>query len=262
MKRSLAFALFALTATLVLSAQVLTVSWADGKVELQRGASWAALNIGDKVDAGTAVLRLGASSSVELSGGQRRISITSAGQFTLATILKQATDSAKPRTAVIDKVGKLVDPKGAEQQAMVGGVRGAAVEPTTESVTWMTDTIDVPATMEEGRVFARSGDFAGAASKFAEAAGAAEGADLDAARYALAWALANDGSFARAVKILRELPATGPWGAPRALLLARLDLDSSAKPEAKAVLLAAKAAKLFVGDDVALAEALLAEASN
>jgi hypothetical protein len=116
--------------------------------------------------------------------------------------------------------------------------------------------------MEEGRTLLRNQEFSAAAVKFSEAADAAEGDQLDAASYAQAWALASDGSVARAVKILRTMPASGPWAAPRALLLARLDIDSSAKAEAKAVLTAAKTAKLFVGDDVALAEALLAEASS
>ena len=82
-----------------------------------------------------------------------------------------------------------------------------------------------------------------------------------AASYAEAWALAADESSARAVKILRGMPSSGTWAGPRALLLARLDIDSGAKDEAKAVLDAAAAAKLFVGDDVTLAASLLAEAT-
>ena len=57
------------------------------------------------------------------------------------------------------------------------------------------------------------------------------------------------------------MPASGSWAGPRGLLLARLDIDSGAKDEAKSIIDSGLAAKLFLGDDVELAKSLLVEAS-
>jgi hypothetical protein len=243
-----------------LNAIPLTVSWVDGKVDMQKGSSWAAINLGDKIDS-SATIRLAAGAAVELRDGRRKVSLTAAGSYVLDGLLKQGAVASKSKTGALDKLGKLVDPKATTGTSAIAAVRGAAVEPAKDSVTWMSDTVDVPAVMEEGRKLVRDGDFAAAAVKFDEAVYAAEGDEKDAASYAEAWSLAADDSVARAVKILRSMPSTGTWAGPRALLLARLDIDSGAKAEAKAVLQAGTSAKLFVGDDVGLAKTLLAEAS-
>ena len=133
---------------------------------------------------------------------------------------------AKKKEGALDKLGKLVDPKVTTGSTAVAAVRGAAIEPTQESVTWISDSVDVAAVMEEGRVLARKGDFAGAAQNFDVAVSAADGEDKDQATYDEAWALAASDSQARAVKLLRDMPSQGVWAAPRALLLARLDIDS------------------------------------
>jgi hypothetical protein len=248
-----------LIAVLAASAVPLTVSWADGKVELQKGSAWAVVNIGDKVDSASS-LRLASGASIELTDGKRKVALTAAGTYVLDALLKKGGDMAKKNVA-LDKLGKLVDPNATTGAATVAAVRGAAVEPAKETVTWMSDSVDVAAVMDEGRKLVRDGDFAAAALKFDEAVYAAEGDEKVSASYAEAWALAAADSSARAVKILRGMPSSGTWAGPRALLLARLDIDSGAKAEAKSVLEAASAAKLFVGDDVELAKALLAEAS-
>ncbi len=260
MKRAFLVVTATLIAILSLSAVPLTVSWADGKVDLQKGSAWASVSMGDKLDSAS-TLRLAAGASVELTDGKRKVSITAAGTYQLDSLLKQGAASAKNKAGALDKLGKLVDPKASTGAATVAAVRGAAVEPAKDSVTWMSDTVDIAAVMEEGRKLVRDGDFASAAAKFDEAVYAAEGDEKVSASYAEAWALAADDSSARAVKILRGMPASGTWAAPRALLLARLDIDSGAKAEAKAVLEAANASKLFVGDDVDLAKSLLTEAN-
>ena len=197
----------------------------------------------------------------ELSDGKRKVALTAAGTYALDSLLKQGSASAKNKNGVLDKLGKLVDPKATTGSATVAAVRGAAVEPAKDSVSWMSDSVDIGALMDEGRKLVRDGDFAAAAVKFDEAVNEAEGDEKESASYAEAWALAADDSSARAVKLLRGMSASGIWAGPRALLLARLDIDSGAKAEAKAVLDAASAAKLFVGDDVDLAKSLLAEAN-
>jgi len=56
------------------------------------------------------------------------------------------------------------------------------------------------------------------------------------------------------------MPAIGVWAGPRALLLARLDLESGAKAEAKSVLEAAIAAGFLAGEELQLAKGMLEEA--
>ena len=260
MKRFVMIILAAFVAALALSAVPLTVSWADGKVDLQKGSSWAAVAMGDKVDS-SGTLRLAKGASVELSDGKRKVSLTAAGTYVLDTLLKKGAVASKNSSAALDKLGKLVDPKASTGSSTVAAVRGAAIEPAKDTVTWQSDTVDVAAVMDEGRALVRDGDFANASLKFNEAAEAAEGNEKEAAQYAEAWALAADGSSARAVKILRIMPSSGSWAAPRGLLLARLDIDSGAKDEAKSVIDSGLAAKLFLGDDVELAKSLQIEAS-
>lgn len=259
MKRTILVLTAALIAVFSLGAVPLTVSWADGKVDVQKGSSWVVVSMGDKLDS-AATVRLGAGASVELTDGKRKVALTASGTYVLDALLKKGGDTAK-KNGALDKLGKLVDPKASTGAATVAAVRGAAVEPPKDSLTWMTDSVDVAAVMDEGRKLVRDGDFAAAAAKFDEAVFAAEGDEKEAANYAEAWALAADESSARAVKILRGMSASGTWAGPRALLLAQLDILSGANAEAKAVLEAATAAKLFVGDDVVLAKSLLADAS-
>ena len=139
----------------------------------------------------------------------------------------------RTRPGALDKLGKLVDPKASTNASAVAAVRGAAIEPAKDSVTWMSDSVDVSAVMDEGRKLVRDGDFSAAAAKFDEAVVAAEGDEKDSATYAEAWSLAADDSNAKAVKLLRGMPSSGTWAGPRALLLARLDIDSGAKAEAR-----------------------------
>jgi hypothetical protein len=260
MKRFALVVIVTLVAALSLSAVPLTVSWADGKVELQKGSAWVVVNMGDKIDSASTI-RLAKGASVELNNGKSKIALTAAGSYVLDSLLKQGAVASKDKGA-LNKLGKLVDPKASVSSTTVAAVRGAAIEPTKDTVSWQADTVDVAAVMEEGRQFVRDGDYSNAALKFNEASSAAEGDEKDSAQYAEAWALAADDSSARAVKILRSMPSKGSWAAPRALLLARLDIDSGAKAEAKSVLEAAFTAKLFVGDDVELGKSLLAEANS
>ena len=260
MKRLVMIILATLAVAFAASAVPLTVSWADGKVDLQKGSSWAAVNMGDKIDSG-ATIRLAKGASVELTAGKRKVSLTAAGTYVLDSLLKQGAVASKNTSAALDKLGKLVDPKASTGSSTVAAVRGAAIEPAKDSVTWQSDTVDVAAVMDEGRQLVRDGDFTNAALKFNEAAEAADGNEKDSAQYAEAWSLAADGSSARAVKVLRAMPSTGSWAGPRALLLARLDIDSGAKDEAKSVIDSGFTAKLFLGDDVELAKSLQAEAS-
>ena len=56
------------------------------------------------------------------------------------------------------------------------------------------------------------------------------------------------------------MPATGVWAAPRALLLARLDLQTGAMDEAKALLDEVIASGVLAGEDLDMAKAMQQEA--
>jgi hypothetical protein len=260
MKRLTIAVMIAFVATLCLSAVPMTLSWVDGKVDLKKGSSWVAVGMGDKIDS-SSTIRLGKGASVELTDGKRKMSLSAPGTYLVDNLLKKGAVASKNSTAAMDKLGKLVDPQASAGSTTVAAVRGTVVEPSTETVEWQSDTADVAATMEEGRRLVRSGDYANAAARFSEAAEAADGVDKDSAMYSEAWALAADQSQARAVKVLRAMPSSGNWAGPRALLLARLDIDMGVKGEAKSVIESGMASKLFVGDEVDLAKSLLDEAS-
>ncbi len=259
MKRLLIGVVAGFVAVAWTSAAPLTVSWADGKVDMNQGSAWVAVNLGDEIDS-SATLRLGEGASVELKSGRHKVSLTAAGTYLLDSLLRKG-EAAQTRTIALDKLGKLVDPQASTGTTAVAAVRGAAIEPSTETVTWDSGPVDVPAVMDQGRKLVRDGDFDGAAARFDVAAKASAGDDKDSATYSEAWALAAGDNNAKAVKLLRDMPDSGTWAGPRALLLARLDIDSNACDEAKAVLDAGISSKLFVGDDVSLADSLLAEAT-
>jgi hypothetical protein len=250
----------AFAAGIGLYAVPMTVTWADGKVERKSGSAWAAVNVGDQIDS-SSTIRLGKGASVELKDGARKITLTAEGSYLVDSLLKKGAVASKKNTAAMDKLGKLVDPQASVGSTTVAAVRGAAIEPAKESMDWQSDAADLPALMEEGRRLVREGDYQTAALRFGEVAEQAEGSDKDAAQYSQAWALAAGDGQARAVKILRSMPSTGNWAGPRALLLARLDIDSGAKAEAKLVIQSGMSAKLFVSDEAELAKSLLDEAS-
>jgi hypothetical protein len=257
MKKALAAAVSSLLLAAALYAVPLRVAWVDGKVERQKGAAWASVGIGDQVDSSDTI-RLSAGASVEITDGKRKVALTAAGAYKLDTLLKQGSEVARKKVGALDKLGKLVDPKASAASSAVAAVRGGEAR-GADDVTWMVDEVDVAAVMEEGRALVREGDFSAAAAKFDEAVLAAEGEQKAEASYAEAWALAADERTGQAVKLLRSIGGAGRWEAPRILLLARLDLDSGSAQEAATLLKAGVDAKLFSGEDLELAKAMLAE---
>lgn len=242
-----------------LAAVPLAVTWLDGSAEAQQGSSWVSLSMGDKVDS-SSTLRLGSGSSIELRGNGQRLSITAAGTYSLASLLG-AAQATPGRSAAMQKLGKLVDGSVSSDQSTIAGVRGAAIEPAKDSVTWQSEDVDVTSIMDEGRALVRDEKYEDAALKFAEAAESSAGPAREGALYSEAWSYAAAGSGARAVALLRGMSSDGGWAGPRALLLARLDLDTGSKTEAGTVIKAAIDAGLYSGDDLALANSLLDEAT-
>lgn len=242
-----------------LSAVPLRVVWADGKVERQKGSAWIAVSIGDQIDSADTV-RLAAGASVEITDGKRKVAMTAAGLYRLDDILKRGAEIARKKIGTLDKLGKLVDPKASASTTAVAAVRGSKAVNDVDGITWMEDEVDFDAVMSEGRALVRLGEFAAAAEKFDEAVLASEGEKKAEASYAEAWALAAADKSGQAIKLLRGMVSSGAWEGPRILLLSQLDIETGASAEAETLLVGAINAKLFKGDDLDLAKALLADA--
>jgi len=251
---SLSLFLVALTAFAV----PLTASWVEGKVECGSGSSWKLVNLGDKVDSALSV-RLAAGAMAEFSEGNRRISLSSPGTYSLDSLVKAGAAQTKNRTSAMGKLGKLVDPKAAESATAIAGVRGAA-QGETETM-WMTEAEGGAALAEEAKSFAREGRFADAASLFGQAAEASEGEEKESYLYSKAWSLAAGGATIEAIKSLRAFsPTAVSWQAQRGLLLARLDIDSGSAAEAKSILEQLLGSNTLAGEDLDMAKAMLDEA--
>jgi hypothetical protein len=261
MKSSVIFLFCLVLAATVASAFPVSATWIEGQVDRRSGQGWKAVSIGDKLDSSDSV-RLGPRALAEFTDGQRRVALSTSGFFALETLFKAGGEQAKQRAGALAKLGKMIDPKAAASAGTVAGVRGAAASPSATS--WVTEEEGASAYAEEALAYARESRFADAAKLFADAASESEGEKKSGYTYSQAWSLAAGGAVLDAVKILRGMPLAeaGVWVAPRALLLARLDIDTGAAAEARDLLRAALEANLFTGgEDKDLANAMLVEAN-
>ena len=238
----------------------MTVTWADGEVDNKDGAAWSHVAVGDVVDSASTI-RIGAGGIIELSDGRRKVAIAAEGDYVPDALLRKGAAETREGRPAADKLGRLLDPRSSVRSSAVAAVRGEAVEPAVAGVDWLSEGDSPSGLMEEGSRLARDGDFVAAAAKFEAAAGVALGDDKDGALYSEAWSLAACENLAHAVAVLRSMPPDGSWAGPRALLLARLDIDCGAKAEALETLQSGTEAGLFVGDEVELARSLMDEAS-
>jgi hypothetical protein len=260
MKKCPAILFLLLLAATAASALTLTATWVEGGVERRVGSAWRAISIGDAVDSSDTI-RLGPGALAEFTGGLRRISLSAPGIYVLDALAKAGAERSKSSASAMDKFGKLVDPKSSAimNQSTVAGVRG---DPVSEAgAAWLTDEDDPATLAEDGKSAARDGKYAEAAALFGKAAEGSEGEEKAGYEFAKAWAFAAEGSSIEAIKTLRGMGAAGgEWGRARALLLARLDLDTGSAAEAKAILEAAVAAGGLSPEDLELAKSMLEEA--
>lgn len=258
MKKTL-IALTLLAVGLGVWAAPLTATWVEGKVEKQSGSAWVAVNVGDTLDSAS-VVRLGKSAMAEFSDKSRKLVISTAGVFSLDALTKAGTDSNKKRSGTLEKLARIVDPKAASGQAVVGGVRGDLIGSGTDQMSWAGEDDDASGLMAQAQSFAHDEKYGEAADAFAKAAKAAQGDQKEQALYGQAWSFAQAGSTVRAIKTLRSMSNEGAWSVPRALLLARLDLESGASAEAESLLNAAIASGALAGGDLDMANSMLEEA--
>lgn len=237
----------------------LTVSWVEGKVERQSGASWIGLELDDRVDSAETV-RVSGGALLELAAPNSRIVISSPGSYLPDALLKAAAAASARRGDLLSRVAKSVAPTKAEASGASGGIRAAEAEGA--DALWSSEADDARGLLEEAKLAVIEGEYAEGARDFLEAAGSLDGEERDAALFSAAFCLAAEGRVVQAIKLLRENPLKGYWSGKRALLLARLDLDSGATEEAMVLLEGALRGSSLTAEEIEAARGMLAEAKQ
>lgn len=235
----------------------MTASWIEGKVELRVGSAWKEVYEGDTLDSAS-VVRLGPNSLAEFSSGARKVALSSEGTYNLDNLLNSSNAQAHKTSTVVNKLSRVVDSK-TPRSTVVAGVRGD-FEGAPEKTIWAVDEDDPETLAEEGRILIDAERYADAAERFSRAADEAIGQKRDEYRYAQAWSLAAANDLLGAIKVLRPMEASGYYAVPRAILLARLNLDTGAPKEAAAVLDTVAANPALSGEDAAMVKELREEA--
>jgi hypothetical protein len=154
--------------------------------------------------------------------------------------------------------------KEAPRSTAVAGVRGD-FEGNPEETLWVDDeeeAIDPEIPAAEGRVLFEADRFAEAAVKFGIAEKAAPEGERDLYSYSRAVSSASAGDTITSIKVLRTMSPSGSLAIARAILLARLDLDTGATREAQQVLDDAASLPELTREDAALIKEMKDEASR
>lgn len=240
----------------------LTVTWVDGKVELQKGSAWVALREGDVVDSASTLRLVNKSSILELANGKQKIVLSSAGTYILDSVIKASAAQGQKSTATVDKLAKLVGPAQAGQTA-TGGVRGDLIGDAVLRIDYDDGLNDTRLELQKAVDLNTQQKYKEAIDLFEKVKkdASTDSLILTAAMYGQACSYVALGSNARAIKLLREVKFTmATLPSTESLLLARLDLDSGAKSEGVAIIQAALAAGGLDQETVDIANGMLKEA--
>ena len=238
----------------------MSVSFLEGTVELKTATAWTEIQEGDKIDSASSI-RLSKDSFIEFAVGSRKIVLSSEGTYSLASVLAASTGDKGKTNTVINKFSKLMN-KEAPRSTAVAGVRGD-FEGNPEETLWVDDeeeAIDPEIPASEGRVLFEADRFAEAAEKFGIAEKAAPEGERDLYGYSRAVAAASAGDTITSLKVLRTMSPSGSLAIARAVLLARLDLDTGAAREARQVLDDASRLPDLTREDMALIREMKDEA--
>jgi hypothetical protein len=240
----------------------MSVSFLEGTVELKTATTWTEIQEGDKIDSASSI-RLSRDSFIEFLVGNRKVVLSSEGTYSLASVLSAPVGDKGKTNSVINKFSKLMD-KEAPRSTAVAGVRGD-FEGNPEETLWVDDeeeAIDpeIPAT--EGRTLFEAARYTEAAEKFRIAENAANEGERDLYSYSRAVAAASAGDTITSIKVLRTMGPSGSLAIARAVLLARLDLDTGATREAQQILDDASKLPNLTREDLALIRELKDEAAR
>jgi len=262
MKRVWSFVLAFGLSLCSLIALPLSVSFLEGAVELKTASSWTEIHEGDQIDSASSI-RLSKDSFIELVTGNRKIVLSSEGTYSLTRVLTSPVGDRGKTNTVINKFSKLMS-KETPRSTAVAGVRGD-FEGNPEETLWVDDeekAIDPEIPAAEGRALFDAERFAEAAEKFGVAEKAAPESERDLYSYSRAVAAASAGDAITSIKLLRTMSPSGSLAIARAVLLARLDLDTGASHEARQVLDEVSKRPDLTREDVALIKEMKEEAAR
>lgn len=249
-----------LTFTGIVCSLPLKVSWSEGSILVKTGSEWKPLEIGTTADS-SSVVRLKKDSFVEFTYAGGKLVLSAEGVYSLDTLLANANKQQQERSAVLSKVGKLVTNK-APLSTTVAGVRGSEQD-SASSIDWITDEDSSPSHPDpaaDAYRLLQNGAYPEAAAAFARLIVNAPESIKTEYQYSQAWCLASANDLVGAIKLLRVMPASGPVKIQRALLLARLNLETGAIPEAIQVLESVRLSPELETDDRVLVQGMLQEA--
>ncbi len=221
MKRITLLSLLLLAASAALTfGQALTVDFLDGSVEVKSSKGWKALSIGDQVPADASV-RISQGGSLELSRGQRHITLVKDGVYSLPEVSRVAmkAGSAGLGAAFGQKLKALTTERAAT--TAVGGVRGAQ-QGETEGVLWVDEGDDAKKKVAD---LLQKGQYTDAAplanSALADATVEADRRELS---YMLAAAYYGEGQTLKAYRAVENMlpDAADPYYADFVILKAQI----------------------------------------
>lgn len=238
----------------------LKVSWTEGSILVKTGSEWKPLEIGTTADS-SSVIQLKKDSFAEFTYAGGKLVLSAEGIYTLDKLLANANKQQQERSTVLSKVGKLVTNK-IPASTTVAGVRGSDQD-SASGIDWITDEDSSPSQPDpaaDAYRLLQNGVYPEAAAAFARLIPNAPDSVKTEYQYSQAWCLASANDLVGAIKLLRVMPASGPFTIQRALLLARLNLETGAIPEAIQVLESVRLSPELETDDRVLVQGMLQEA--
>ena len=208
-------------------AQDLSVSYAEGDAQVQKGSSLVALSIGDRLSL-QATIRLSDNAYVELKRANSKIVLSQKGTYVLRDLLasSRTLDSAGAEKAILATLySLLIGPAG--NQSTAAGMRGAN-EAKSEDSGWVTSSAQV--FLDAGKQYLQSGQYSEAIEQFHQAHDAATEKESPQVQYYLAYAYSLCGNTREALKQAEGLQPSGAdeWTPDFIILKAKLLVDSSA----------------------------------
>ncbi len=217
------------------NAQELRVQYLEGLVEVQKGAAWHELAVGDSVPA-SGVLRLDDGAIAELAGGGTTVRLTRRGTYELAGLVSASAQSksAGIGTFLTQRAKAMAGARSVKADASAAGVRGEAKD--DRAVQWVGGE-SADALISSGIEKLASGDYKAAYAIFEDArdaAGSASGPDAARAAFYLGYASYLNGDLASALRQL-EKPRPDPSSSTyndHVLVLAQLLVETFAYADA------------------------------
>jgi tetratricopeptide (TPR) repeat protein len=212
------------------SAQPISVTFVEGRVQLRSPTGWTEVAIGDVLPE-NGVVRLEKNSSVEFGDTANRLVLTHAGSYALHDLVSASRrlESNGVGAALSGTLKNLVSGRVSQQSAVMG-VRGAN-ESKSEQMDWVTS--DAQVFVDSGKEYLKAGAYDEAVKQFEQAKDSASSTELPYILYCLASAHSLKGDTRLASSMIEGLTISGgeEWAPDFVLLKAKLDLESNAFQE-------------------------------